>query len=77
MVSLGGYFDKPAQEGWGMIVPLDTVNGIRSMDAAGLLEIFLRWGRVSVAMMLDNATETGRMVRGEVAESTLTRGGRW
>ena len=38
---------------------------------AGLLEIFRRWGRAPAAMVLDNATEAGRMVRGEVAESRL------
>lgn len=38
---------------------------------AGLLEIFRRWGRTSAAMVLDNATEASRMVRGEVAESRL------
>ena len=31
---------------------------------AGLLEIFRRWGRAPAAMVLDNATEAGRMVRG-------------
>lgn len=36
---------------------------------AGLLEIFRRWGRAPAAMVLDNATEAGRMVRGEVTES--------
>lgn len=38
---------------------------------AGLLEIFRRWGRAPAAMVLDNATEAGRMVRGEVTESRL------
>ncbi len=38
---------------------------------AGLLEIFRRWGRAPAAMVLDNATEAGGMVRGEVAESRL------
>ena len=38
---------------------------------AGLLEIFRRWGRAPAAMMLDNATEAGRMVRGEVTESRM------
>ena len=38
---------------------------------AGLLEIFRRWGRTPAAMVLDNATEAGRMVRGEVTESRL------
>ena len=38
---------------------------------AGLAEIFGRWGRAPRAMVLDNATEAGRMVRGEVTESTL------
>ena len=38
---------------------------------AGLVEIFGRWGRAPRAMVLDNATEAGRMVRGEVTESTL------
>ena len=35
MVSPGGYFGEPAREGRGVTVPLDTVNDIRSMDAAG------------------------------------------
>lgn len=38
---------------------------------SGLLEIFRRWGRAPAAMVLDNATEAGRMVRGEVTESRL------
>ena len=38
---------------------------------AGLLEIFRRWGRAPAAKVLDNATEAGRMVRGEVTESRL------
>lgn len=38
---------------------------------AGLLEIFRHWGRAPAAMVLDNATEAGRMVRGEVTESRL------
>ena len=38
---------------------------------AGLLEIFRRWGRAPAAMVLDNATEAGGMVRGEVAESRM------
>lgn len=38
---------------------------------AGLLEIFRRWGRAPAAMVFDNATEAGRMVRGEVTESRL------
>lgn len=38
---------------------------------AGLLEIFRRWGRAPAAMVLDNATEAGRTVRGEVTESRL------
>ncbi len=32
---------------------------------AGLALIFGRWGRAPRAMVLDNATEAGRMVRGE------------
>lgn len=38
---------------------------------AGLAEIFERWGRAPRVMVLDNATEAGRMVRGEVTESRL------
>ncbi len=38
---------------------------------AGLAEVFARWGRAPRAMVLDNATEAGRMVRGEVTESKL------
>ncbi len=38
---------------------------------AGLAEVFSRWGRAPRAMVLDNATEAGRMVRGEVTESRL------
>ena len=38
---------------------------------AGLLEIFRRWGRAPAAMVLDNATEAGRIVRGEVTESRV------
>lgn len=38
---------------------------------AGLVEIFGRWGRSPRAMVLDNATEAGRMVRGVVTESEL------
>ena len=38
---------------------------------AGLAEIFGPWGRAPRAMVLDNATEAGRMVRGEVTESRL------
>ena len=38
---------------------------------AGLAEIFGRWGRAPRVMVLDNATEAGRMVRGEVTESRL------
>ena len=38
---------------------------------AGLPGIFRRWGRAPAAMVLDNATEAGRMVRGEVTESRL------
>lgn len=35
----------------------------------GLLEIFRRWGRAPAAMVLDNVTGAGGMVRGEVTES--------
>ena len=38
---------------------------------AGLAEIFERWGRAPRVMVLDNATEAGRMVRGEVTGSRL------
>ncbi len=38
---------------------------------AGLAEIFGRWGRAPRAMVPGNATEAGRMVRGEVTESRL------
>ena len=38
---------------------------------AGLAEIFGRWGRAPRLVVLDNATEAGRMVRGEVTESAL------
>ena len=38
---------------------------------AGLAAIFGRWGRAPRAMVLDNATEAGRMVRGTVTESAL------
>lgn len=38
---------------------------------ARLLEIFRRWGRAPAAMVLDNATGAGGMVRGEVTESRL------
>lgn len=38
---------------------------------AGLAEIFERWGRAPRVMVLDNATEAGRMVHGEVTESRL------
>ena len=38
---------------------------------AGLAEIFSRWGRAPRVVVLDNATEAGRMVRGEVTESRL------
>lgn len=38
---------------------------------AGLAEVFGRWGRAPRVAVLDNATEAGRMVRGEVAESRL------
>ena len=38
---------------------------------AGLAAIFSRWGRAPRALVLDNATEAGRMVRGEVTESGL------
>ena len=38
---------------------------------AGLAEIFSRWGRAPRVVVLDNATEAGRMVRGEVTESGL------
>ena len=38
---------------------------------AGLAEIFARWGRAPRVVVLDNATEAGRMVRGEVTESGL------
>lgn len=37
---------------------------------AGLAEVFGRWGRAPRVAVLDNATEAGRMVRGEVAESS-------
>lgn len=36
---------------------------------AGLAAIFSRWGRAPRVLVLDNATEAGRMVRGEVTES--------
>ena len=35
MFSPGSCFGEPAREGRGVTVPLDTVNDIRSMDAAG------------------------------------------
>ena len=38
---------------------------------AGLPGIFRRWGRAPAAMVLDNATEAGGMVLGEVTESRL------
>ena len=38
---------------------------------AGLAAIFSRWGRAPRVLVLDNATEAGRMVRGEVTESGL------
>ena len=38
---------------------------------AGLAAIFGRWDRAPRAMVLDNATEAGRMVRGTVTESAL------
>lgn len=38
---------------------------------AGLAEIFGRWGRAPRVMVPGNATEAGRMVRGEVTESRL------
>ena len=38
---------------------------------AGLAEVFGRWGRAPRVAVLDNATEAGGMVRGEVTESRL------
>lgn len=38
---------------------------------AGLVEIFRRWGRAPRVIVLDNATEAGRMLRGTVTESRL------
>lgn len=38
---------------------------------AGLVEIFSRWGRSPRIVVLDNATEAGRMARGVVTESDL------
>ena len=38
---------------------------------AGLGEVFGRWGRAPRAMVLDNATEAGRRLRGTVVESRL------
>ena len=38
---------------------------------AGLAAVFSRWGRAPRVLVLDNATEAGRMVRGEVTESEL------
>lgn len=37
----------------------------------GLSDVFARIGRAPHTLVLDNATEAGRMVRGEVAESAL------
>lgn len=38
---------------------------------AGLAEVFSHWGRAPRVVVLDSATEAGRMVRGEVTESGL------
>lgn len=38
------------------------------MPGAGLAEVFPRWGRAPRAVVPDDATEAGRMVRGEVTE---------
>lgn len=38
---------------------------------AGLGEVFGRWGRAPRVMVLDNATEAGRRLRGTVVESRL------